>query len=772
MTIPRARAAAVALAVAALGPGPVRADPLVDAEAGAPRVEDLFRSVEEAARRPEESLGDRAQQKFGSGETQYLLGDWPHAALLLGEALDDPSFREGPQGATATFYLGDALRQAGSCGAARPYLAAYLSGGEPAHRGEALSAAVDCAVRTGHPGEAPPLLAEADRYYQGRLPAELRYLSAKAILARTDLAPDERFREADGAFAAVGPPFAQQAAYFQGVLRVERNDLAGAAERFAACAALPASDARQREVLDLCTLGVARVKAEGGDLSGAIAAYDKIPIDSPDFDESLYEAAATHGRAGQIEPALRAAETLLEVSPDSPLTSRSLLLQGQLLLRQGKYESATHVYDQVIEDYGPVRDELDAVLTLHEDPVRYFADLLSSPGKPGEVATLLPPVAVKAALARPEMARASTLMQALEAESRDLEETRALSARLGAVLSRGEGIDAFPRLRQGYAGVQAVENAVAVLQGAAATAAVEAAQGALDDSALAELSRVHAERLVLEEQLEALPRTADAVRVRLDRWRARIDGLDRQIFQLGYAVESSRASIAATEVWLESHKADLKARREQREGVAAELRKHREVLAGYEAELKALRQQIALARDAALGSGPLDAESRLRTDYLRLLSRERELLEGGRGRLTGPAQVRFDRTTAVAERLGQVSVRARALSEWLSAEARRRVDALRAQLAAEQAAVVQQTAALEATRAEARGTVGQVAYRSFGEVRQDFYRLVLRADVGLNDVAWTRKKDRVDRIQKLSMQEAEEMKALERRYRPILQEEQ
>lgn len=771
MTRAGARAAAVALAVAALSPGAARPDPLVDAEQGLPRVEALLRFVDEGARRPDEDRSGRAQARFASGETQYLLGEWSRAALLLGEALDDAAFRAGPQAATATFYLGDALRKSGSCGAARPYLDVYLAGGEPAHRGEAIGAALDCAIRAGRKDQIGPLLDEANAYHQGQLPMELRYLFARAIFARTDLSPDERFRQADAAFAAVGPPFALQAAYHQAVLRVERKDLAGAAERFAACVALPAGDARQREAHELCVLGVARVRAELGDVAGAAAAYGQIPLDSPYLDESLFEVASLQGRAGQLDPALRAAETLIEVSPHSPLATRALLLQSQLLLAQGKYEAATELYGRVIEDFSRERDALDAVLTLHQDPIRYLADLLSERAKPFEVATPVPYRSLNAALARPEMARASSLVATLEAQERELESTRAMSARLAAVLSRGDGIDAFPALREGYAGVHAVETAVAILRGAAASAAVEAAAPALTPDAQAELARVHAERLVAEARLQALPRTVEAARARRERWRARADAIDRQLFGLGYAAEASRATIAGAEVWLSQHKDEIQGGRDQREALAAELRMHRDVVSGYEREVAALRHEVALARDAAAGEEALEEEGKLRAAHLELLARERRLLDGASGRLDGAARARHERAVAVGDRLAAVGEQARALAEWISAEGRRRAEGLRAQVAAEEASLARQAAALEALRGETRRAVGQLAYRSFAAVRQEIYALVLRADVGLNDVVWTRKRDRVDRIQKLSMQKAAELEALEAKYRPVLQEE-
>ncbi len=88
------------------------------------------------------------------------------------------------------------------------------------------------------------------------------------------------------------------------------------------------------------------------------------------------------------------------------------------------------------------------------------------------------------------------------------------------------------------------------------------------------------------------------------------------------------------------------------------------------------------------------------------------------------------------------------------------------------AALAARAAQLDAVQDDARATVGQVAYGAFGQVRSHFFDVVLRADVGLNDVVWVRKKDRVERIQQLSVQKADELKTLEDRYRPLLKEEQ
>jgi len=764
--------AAAALVAATLPPAPALADRLDDAERDAGQVEARLRLLEEPALHQGESEAQRAARKFSEGETSYLLGDWAAAALLLGEAMDEPTFQAGPDHRTAAFYLGDALRKGGACGEAGPYLQAYLALGAPEHRGEALGAALDCAAKGGRTGEVETLLAEADRTFAGNLPAELRYLAAKALFHRTDLPGPERLERASAAFAAVPVPYAHQAAYFQGVLQLERGDPAAAAERFEACAALPPRDGRQREVMDLCFLALGRVQAERGDLSAALDAYGRVPVESPHFDEALHETAWTYSRAGQLEAALRTAETVAELAPDSPLAPDATMLQGNLLIRLGRYEDAAVTYQRLVDTFGPVRDGLDAILTQHEDPASYLRELVARQGKAFDAATVLPPLAVRRASARPDYARALGLSGALDEANRDVAEATAMADRVEAVLSRRGGLDAFPLLQDAYASAQAVENAAAVLRGAAASAAVEAGAPALDPATRPALDRVHAERVILEGRLEAMPQTAEAATAQLDRLRARLDDVDRGAFKLGYAIEGSNAVIAGAEVWLEVHREAIGADATQRRELQDELRKHREMVAGYEAELRQLRQEIALARDAAAGGGVLDEEARLRSEYLALLARERELLATGSGRVGGAALARMERADRLSDRLSALAARARALEERLAEEAARRAEGLRARVARERVALSGQGAALDAAQGEANDLVGQIAYHAFGEVRRELYGLVLQADVGLTDVAWVRKRDRVEQIQRLSLQKSDELRALEERYRTVLREEE
>jgi hypothetical protein len=63
-----------------------------------------------------------------------------------------------------------------------------------------------------------------------------------------------------------------------------------------------------------------------------------------------------------------------------------------------------------------------------------------------------------------------------------------------------------------------------------------------------------------------------------------------------------------------------------------------------------------------------------------------------------------------------------------------------------------------------------MAYDSFRRVRKQFYDLVLKADVGVVDSAFTKKQATTTGIQKVASQKEEELRALDEEFRPVLKD--
>jgi len=337
------------------------------------------------------------------------------------------------------------------------------------------------------------------------------------------------------------------------------------------------------------------------------------------------------------------------------------------------------------------------------------------------------------------------------------------------VLSRNDGLEAFPHLKEGYARAETVENGAIWLEGQIAAAEAKLLEEVLPVGARAELAQADADRRALEPRVRSLPRTPEEMRARQERMKARFADVERQAFQVGYLVESSRAAIAGTQVWLDEHR-DASGTSEGRAEFLEEMRKHKEVVAAYEEELRALRKEIARVADATGGSEGSAGDAAMREAYRAAVARTWTALAAGRDVLSGPARERLGRLEAVRARLPELLERADRVKLALRGGARAGAAGLRSRVQGERRLMQDYSGALGGVQDETKNLVGRIAFKSFRDVRVQFYRLVLKADVGIIDVAWQRKRERLDKIQQLSAQKAADGAAMDEEFRSVLRE--
>jgi hypothetical protein len=252
--------------------------------------------------------------------------------------------------------------------------------------------------------------------------------------------------------------------------------------------------------------------------------------------------------------------------------------------------------------------------------------------------------------------------------------------------------------------------------------------------------------------------------------RARIERAEKAAYQLGMQADAAGAAVAASEAWLNRHRTDGQLDTAGRAELAAELRMQRAIVTGYNEALQAIRQEIAAVRDAAGGTAQAAGDAGLRREYLELVEQEREVLRRS-GAAAPPAEAgELARGEALAARLDRTDAAAERLKGQFAETARRSAARIGGWIAEERAGLLAQGDKLATLDGEARDIIGRIAFRSFSAVRAQFYKLVLKADVGIVDVAWSRKRERVEKIQQLSQQKASELEAMDRDYRLLLRE--
>ena len=708
------------------------------------------------------------ERRFSDGEINYLLQDWPTASVLFYDLLADKAFDSNPRRPDALWYLSDALYQQQSYGSARLYLRELLQQDTPRYR-EALGRYLDVSSKLNDWGNIEPYLARA-RGPDGSLPPDIQYVYAKSLVRRTDLPAEERQRRAAEAFqplTAQGNRFRLPSLYFLGVLRVQAQDYAGAMERFSEVTASKPADEREQRIVELAQLGLARLLVETGNVPEAVDRYNTISQDSPAFPEALYELAWAKVRGEDWSGARNATDILLLVAPDSPLAPEAQILQGHLLLKLKRYKEAGETYNGVISTYAPVRDEIDRMLAVQKDPVAYFDNLLARNERTLDVNTLLPPLALKWASAQEDVGQALRVVGALEGGKKGVTESRAIADRILKALDE-RGAEAFPSLQEGTTRAEAVANGLASAEATLDAAEVEALDPVLTHDERLELGRIQANLASGRSRLAALPSTPAEITARRTRMQARMDAMDREAFRLGTELESMRAMLVATQKWV----ADTRAQR--RDGPEDE-RHFTERLLSEQRSLKALEEDVGKLRGEMVAQRGLvdttvSGEEALRQEMAQASSSMRGILSGVEPRVTGDGAQFVSRTRDLRTQIATLQQRTASAQTALRARVLQKGDEVRTKVLAEAKLLDGYGKDVGKASGNAEQLVGRMAYDSFRRVRRQFYDLVLKADVGVVDAAFTRKQSQTSSIQKVASQKEEELRALDEDFQPVLKD--
>jgi len=721
--------------------------------------------------RAEPSDEEARLRRFSDGEIQYLLGDWTAASVLFYDLVSDPRFLKHPRYPDALFYLSDSLLQQQNYIGARLYLRELLSLPPTDRYKDALSRYLNVASRLNQFEGIDEYITQAKKLSGGQLPPELAYVYAKWLFKRTDLKGEDRIARARAAFE----PLLQsnirivrlQSAYHMGVLSVQSGDLEGAIARFRELAALPANDGEEIRIHELATLSLGRLLYETGNVDEALDRYLDIPRDSESFVDSLYEIAWAYVKKGNFQRAKNAIDILLLVDPESSLAPDARLLQGHLLLKLQQYDEATQTYEGVISTYGPVRDKLDELLSRTQDPVAYFDNLLSRSERTLDLSTLLPPVALSYAKTQEEVSVAVGLISDLESGTKGVTEARGLATRILQALDE-RGLETFPELQEGYTRADAVESGLT---------RVEQVLVALESSAVLEhltpeerqkLEAVRKEREKLAQRFALLPTTQRELEERRQRMQTTVDELDREAFRLGYELQSLRAIATAVRKWVEDTRAERTTPKEEEVQFLAALQTEQDALETLQKDLERTRAQLADERNSVATA--VAGEELIRQQFYEVLQREHSLVASFAGRLPEEVGRLMARVQEVRERTDGLRTRVTTSKNILREQLERRGRVIRDKVRAEQRLLSQYDTEVAKASGNARNLVGRIAYDSFRRVRQQFYDLVLKGDVGIVDVAFTRKQDKTSEIQKLSAQKDDELRALDRDFKEVLKD--
>jgi tetratricopeptide (TPR) repeat protein len=725
---------------------------------GAASAQDLARvgselaTLESQAQRLDEGLrasarpqGPAVEERFADAELLYRLRDFSRAAVLFTDIVENhansPAY---PQG---LFFLGDALFQAGDRYGARTRFRELLRhANEPLFRPyvqRALGRLIEIAIRLND-------YTGVDEYFRqlGQIPpseveSETTYIRGKFLFLRTQ--PD--YEAARAAFEAIPARSTHypQARYFLGAILTAQQRYPEAIEAFQRVLQIQPEGNDQQQVLDLAALAVGRLQVERENYDAAIEAYQLVGRASAFFDRALFEQAWAYIKLGDAVRAERALEILAISSPDSPLLPEGKILWGNLLLRTGRFERAQQVFNEVRQQFGPIYQRLNQMNSA-ADPQRYFQELVRSNLQVFDASSFIPQEALAWVRHEGTLDDSLRVVSDLSVCRTYVREAGDLIDRLNAALHAPSRSHVFQDLSRARQRVWQFSNQSAQLR-----ESVALSLDALADAGNVELQGIITQRRALAAQVGRLPTDDDGLRRRDRQAENELQSLSQAVQRNQQRVEGLEAMTVAIERYLAdpSHQAAGIDRAQ----LQTELTQQRQAVGQYRERIQQLRRLISQAR-AQIGPGdPRYAHDvEVRAELRDLVQREAAILRNA-GRLTPEAE-------SLLRRLDTLDGLVDAFDGRVNAQVEERIGALRQQVQEEERRVAGYRDRLGALEREAEDVVGNLILRQFRDVQAQFYQIVMRADLGLVDVAWEQREEHNNRARMLAEEQNREISAL------------
>ena len=712
------------------------------------------------------------EERLTDGELYLRLEDYLRAAILLTDIVEHyPTHRAYPE---ALFLLGESLFFADDyLGARRRYAQVIDRGAQPPfspYLQRSLSRLIQIAIHTRDFRDVDSYFSRLDAIPSSTLSITTAYFRAKYLYNRAVPVDDVlnaplstairgvdqgRLEQARKGFLAIpsGTEFSLRAKYFVGTIHTLRGEYLDGIAAFRGILGHDPANEEERAILELAYLALGRLYYETEQLEQAVEAYRAVDRTSAQFDQALFELAWTYIRIGDAIQAERTLEVLSVAAPDSPLNADGKVLRGDLLARNGRYDEAEVVFDEVRSTFGPIRDELSAKHSEYPDLHAYFRKVVRENLDDFEIDDFLPESARRWIELEGDYERALEVLADLSEAKQLVQETNDLAERITAALSAPNRISVFADLRRQRERTTGLRNRAARTRGSL----IEAESQARGNRP-GQVVPVRARRREVQAEVMKMPvDTEDFVdrdMERLGEFRAaerELQGLRIEILGLEARIVASRAGLPS----IDPQKADPQA-------LAAELNEHEGEIKEYEEQLIWIRRRLEVGRlHVGVGDKRYQADDVERDEFIDLVGRERQLAGSG----GPPFDEAFSRVAALERRLDQRDAE-------LAAVVKRRVSTMLATVDEETANLQRYRAALGSLEGETEDVVGAITYLNFNRIHDRFYDLVLRADVGKIDVSWARREDHRVRIDTLTRERARELQALDDEFRDVMDQNQ
>jgi tetratricopeptide (TPR) repeat protein len=713
---------------------------------------------------PNQASMQTGQRRLVDAQIAFASGDYDAASLTLFELVGQRS-TTGADRETALFYLAESLHHKGDRGAARGYLQELLKTATTASRYyvPALVRLVEIAIIENDTAGGEQALSTLGGVSAGLRGPAVPYAQGKWAFAQG------KYDDAIGLFNSVprGSEYELQAAYYTATAHVAKQDLGRATEIYTDLVGRKPRTNTDRRVIELAQLALGRIYYEREQPSKSIDAYLLVDRRSDLFPVALYEVGWVYVKSKQYDKALVALELLGRLDPQSTKAPTVKILEGNLrirkaqLLRQAQvegristeersdppteYAKAEKLFSETHDAYLPSYVALQRMADGQVDAASFLDQISGRTHRVFASATPIPEAAAQWLREEPEVQRVVSVEQDLALVQRHINESAATITRLEGVLATGDRLTLYPVLSSRRMRIAAIQHGLVGIRNELAEQALRAGAS----------SPATQQRRALAAQYAGI---GAPERAHGERTSAALEAYD-DVGESAHEVERTIMETQAMAVALRTYAVAGEVSDEQRSSLTAEIDAVTKEARAIEDELAAIDDEIALGKDlSGVGDAELLRGRALRAQLIAAQNAEHQSLASS------------GRASALADQAARLAMQLEATDAQIDGLVARGIEEIKSTLAQERTNIAEYQKLLDEYEAEAREVGAPILASSFKDVKERFYDIIVRTDVGNVDVAWSQKEDNDDDLKRLGLAKSRDLKQLRDSFRFILDE--
>ncbi|MBM4387381.1 MAG: hypothetical protein FJ088_06545, partial [Deltaproteobacteria bacterium] len=564
------------------------------------------------------------EQRLVDAEFFFETGQYDKAAVILSDLAERPELKQR----TDRFYvlnkLASALYLDGNYLAAKRYFKELLTPAAGSYYQNALAALMEISLKLNDFSDDETISGILARTDLKSLEPETLYAFGKYLFNTGN-----KVRSVD-VFLAIpaNSPFYVKGLYFTGTALVGMKQYDNALKYFSDILAVKPAGEKESFIFDLARLAVARLLGNAGKTDESVEHYSQIEPGSPVYGRALYEQAWIFLKKKDYEGALHPIEVLLlypdEKDPELGILAKTL--KGRILTKLNRLNDASETFEELVNDYYPIEQELKTFSSKEDEMMRYFSSFIY---KHSEKFALELPMTSKAAKwlsSDKDMAAIIGIFDGLSIQKNDIQESLETVQKIKWALKEKNRIEMMPEVKRMNLKIQEEENQILLLLNEIADLLDEMSLPAVSQVELATFTKILQARKGIEAEFKGIPATTEDYDEREKKISQEYFGIQQQIYNLETVLHILRQQILSAEEWIKGEefkegkeKADEKVQQEFLSQIKAE---KTELKILYD-QLSSLKNEVEMSLlSMKAGSEIVFEEQNLKLELLKKLAEE------------------------------------------------------------------------------------------------------------------------------------------------------